>query len=139
MIPAVPPFFSALRSLPEIFLASAGAKLFVHSRYRSRPAVPTHAVTLQASRSGASSEFPATDFHLPSALYEAFRAYYSPSPRFNWRICYHPPQTVSTTLQAQAYPVWCWERSAAIPSPEQAWLRNRDLRVGIWPGLLPAA
>ena len=87
MIPAVPPFFSAPRS----WYRALHAELFVHSRYRSRPARPTHAFALQSRRSGASSAIPATDFHQPSALYAAFRAYYSPSPRFNCRVSYHRP------------------------------------------------
>ena len=104
MIPAVPPFFSALRSLPEVSQASADAKLSVHSRYRSRPARPTHAAALQPRRSGASSAFPAPDFHQPSVLYAAFPAYYSPSPRLNWRICYHPPGlSVNEILVSQLF------------------------------------
>ena len=100
MIPAVPPFFSAPRS----WYRALHAELFVHSRYRSRPARPTHAFALQPRRSGASSAIPATDFHQPSALYAAFRAYYSPSPRFNCRVSYHRPPTVSTKSAGSRVP-----------------------------------
>ena len=100
MIPAVPPFFSTSRSCYR----ALHVELFVHSHYRSRPARPTHAFALQPRRSGASSAIPATDFHQPSALYAAFRAYYSPSPRFNCRVSYHRPPTVSTKSAGSRVP-----------------------------------
>ena len=89
------------------------AKLFVHSRYRSRPARPTHAIALQPRRSGASSAFRAPDFHQPSVLYAAFPAYYSPSPRFNCRVCYHPPESLSMKAQSLTGQIW----ASAIPKP----------------------
>ena len=100
MIPAVPPFFSTSRSCYR----ALHVELFVHSRYRSRPARPTHAFALQSRRSGASSAIPATDFHQPSALYAAIPAYYSPSPRFNCRVSYHRPPTVSTKSAGSRVP-----------------------------------